>query len=164
MDQTGLLQEDSHVKTSVSLGKELVLPEAGPVFGLSIGDLLGIYDHDSQLWKTWELSLFGGLIPFSGRFPKSGIMQNGRIYGQVTWAHRTKGKGYGSWPTPRTQGMCGGTGNWNQLKKNCKDIEEARQMGAGNGGQLNPQWVEWLMGYPAGWTDLKDSETQLSLK
>ena len=22
-------------------------------------------------------------------------------------------------------------------------------------GQLNPQWVEWLMGYPEGWTDLK---------
>lgn len=22
------------------------------------------------------------------------------------------------------------------------------------GGQLNPQWVEWLMGYPEGWTDL----------
>lgn len=29
-------------------------------------------------------------------------------------------------------------------------------------GQLNPQWVEWLMGYPVGWTDLKVSETQLS--
>jgi len=24
------------------------------------------------------------------------------------------------------------------------------------GGSLNPQWVEWLMGYPIGWTDLKD--------
>ena len=23
-------------------------------------------------------------------------------------------------------------------------------------GSLNPQWVEWLMGYPIGWTDLKD--------
>lgn len=23
------------------------------------------------------------------------------------------------------------------------------------GGQLNPQWVEWLMGYPDGWTDLE---------
>ena len=23
-------------------------------------------------------------------------------------------------------------------------------------GQLNPTWVEWLMGYPTGWTDLKD--------
>lgn len=25
-----------------------------------------------------------------------------------------------------------------------------------NSGQLNPNWVEWLMGYPIGWTDLKD--------
>ena len=23
-------------------------------------------------------------------------------------------------------------------------------------GKLNPNWVEWLMGYPEGWTDLKD--------
>jgi len=27
------------------------------------------------------------------------------------------------------------------------------------GGALNPQWVEWLMGYPQGWTDLNHSET-----
>ena len=27
---------------------------------------------------------------------------------------------------------------------------------AGKGGTLNPQWVEWLMGFPIGWTDLKD--------
>mgnify|MGYP000853982035 CR=1 FL=1 len=26
-------------------------------------------------------------------------------------------------------------------------------------GSLNPNWVEWLMGYPVGWTDLEDSET-----
>ena len=26
---------------------------------------------------------------------------------------------------------------------------------AKTGGQLNPMWVEWLMGYPVGWTDLK---------
>lgn len=25
----------------------------------------------------------------------------------------------------------------------------------GAGGQLNPNWVEWLMGWPIGWTDLK---------
>jgi DNA (cytosine-5)-methyltransferase 1 len=24
-----------------------------------------------------------------------------------------------------------------------------------NGGQLNPTWVEWLMGFPLGWTDLE---------
>ena len=28
------------------------------------------------------------------------------------------------------------------------------------GGQLNPTWVEWLMGFPPGWTDLNVSETR----
>lgn len=27
-------------------------------------------------------------------------------------------------------------------------------------GPMNPTWVEWLMGFPAGWTDLNASETQ----
>jgi hypothetical protein len=27
------------------------------------------------------------------------------------------------------------------------------------GGTLNPTWVEWLMGWPLGWTDLKPLET-----
>ena len=30
---------------------------------------------------------------------------------------------------------------------------------AKNGGQLNPRWVEWLMGFPLGWTDLDASGT-----
>jgi hypothetical protein len=55
--------------------------------------------------------------------------------------------------------MCGGTGNWEQLKEKCKGIEEARAMGAGNGGKLNPDWVEALMGFPQGWTDIDRGET-----
>lgn len=31
-------------------------------------------------------------------------------------------------------------------------------------GSLNPQWVEWLMGLPTGWTDLNCSETAKSFK
>jgi hypothetical protein len=30
------------------------------------------------------------------------------------------------------------------------------------GGALNPTWVEWLMGFPLGWTDLGASETRSS--
>ena len=69
------------------------------------------------------------------------------------------------YPTPTTgAGLCGGTGNFQQLKK-LKDSgqiteEERRNMSQGNGGQLNPTWVEWLMGFPLGWTDLNASETQ----
>ena len=29
-----------------------------------------------------------------------------------------------------------------------------------NSGKLNPTWVEWLMGFPLGWTDLDASETR----
>jgi hypothetical protein len=32
------------------------------------------------------------------------------------------------------------------------------------GGTLNPTWVEWLMGYPEGYTDLKDWEILSSRK
>ena len=31
-------------------------------------------------------------------------------------------------------------------------------------GALNPPWVEWLMGFPLGWTDLEPSATQSSPK
>jgi hypothetical protein len=31
-------------------------------------------------------------------------------------------------------------------------------------GQLNPTWVEWLMGFPTGWTDLGPSEMPSSRK
>ena len=59
-----------------------------------------------------------------------------------------------TWPTATSKGITGGSGGWALLNKNTT-VEEARLMGAGTGGQLNPPWVEWLMGWPIGWTDLK---------
>lgn len=56
-------------------------------------------------------------------------------------------------------GLCGGTGSYQQLKALEADgtisQQERAAMAAGNGGQLNPTWVEWLMGFPLGWTDLQ---------
>lgn len=67
------------------------------------------------------------------------------------------------YPTPKTQSLCGGSGAKKKLEKmrNGQKITEGeyRSMSAGNGGQLNPMWVEWLMGFPIGWTDLSASET-----
>lgn len=67
-------------------------------------------------------------------------------------------------PTPTASiattgaGLCGGSGNYQQLKKleATGEIteEEHRNIALGNGGQLNPDWVEWLMGFPIGWTSL----------
>ena len=62
-------------------------------------------------------------------------------------------------PTPRTKGMCGGTGSYQKMKdleaKGIITPDERRQMTAGSGGQLNPTWVEWFMGWPLEWTALK---------
>ncbi len=62
------------------------------------------------------------------------------------------------YPTMSASGM-GNTGSRQMLDKKIADgsltEEEKRAMTAGNGGKLNPMWVEWLMGFPAGWTDLE---------
>ncbi len=63
------------------------------------------------------------------------------------------------YPTPKTGArLCGGSGNYQQLKEleasGQITEEECHSMLVDNGGQLNPMWVEWLMGFPVGWTDL----------
>lgn len=67
------------------------------------------------------------------------------------------------WPTPTHGKLAGGSGAFQKIADLCSDgkisDEERKAMQAGNGGKLNPMWVEWLMGFPLGWTDLKDSET-----
>jgi hypothetical protein len=71
-------------------------------------------------------------------------------------------------PTPTYGKLAGGSGARDKLKqmrdKGQISDDEFRGMTAGNGGRLNPQWVEWLMGFPQGWTDLEDLETPSSHK
>ena len=84
-----------------------------------------------------------GLATFVKKFPTpcrsdyKGAGKTGTFRDRLDYAAergRTKSNVY---PTPRTNG----------------------QIGAGNGGKLNPDWVEWLMGWPIGWTASKPLET-----
>ena len=50
------------------------------------------------------------------------------------------------WPTPTAN-------RWSGLQSHGKNLIL---------GKLNPQWVEWLMGYPLGWTDCEGSATPSS--
>lgn len=163
--------------------------EKGLVFGLSIGELLEIYDRDSQSWKMSGCLFTGDYAKSSGPLRKSGMMRNGKIYEQATWVPRTKGKESGLWPTPQVfDATCGdlkGKEYNGETRHAMKLIQAVKRLptphsnchtGAGKrgdggenlqtvvGGTLNPTWVDWLMGYPIGWTDLGDSETRLSLK
>lgn len=125
----------------------------------------------SKTWPSWGMTLDGCVYehPMSGHR----ITATDGSHWPTPTAHDAKDSGTApsegkrktpnlawqvkNWPTPRTKGMCGGSGAWALLKKNTT-IEEARLMGAGNGGKLNPMWVEWLMGWPIEYTDSKHSE------
>ena len=50
------------------------------------------------------------------------------------------------WPTPIAT-------DWKN--RGCKDYRKNRefQLQTAVGGQLNPDWVEWMMGFPLGWTE-----------
>ena len=69
------------------------------------------------------------------------------------------------WPTPLTVGIYGGSSSPKRLMKLQKagiiSPAEYMELSKRNGGQVNPVWVEWLMGFPIGWTDLNVSETPL---
>ena len=76
------------------------------------------------------------------------------------------------WPTPARRDYKGANGFETSKKK----MEEGLRAHMGQlpnavqhmeqapiGGSLNPTWVEWLMGWPLGWTDLKPLETDKCL-
>jgi hypothetical protein len=69
------------------------------------------------------------------------------------------------WPTPAARDYKGPC--WNTPARDCLDHAVERgetktrkyPTPSQDGGRLNPQFVEWLMGFPIGWTDCDASET-----
>ena len=66
------------------------------------------------------------------------------------------------WPTP-TRGDYRSP-NLNPAKNGQVEPASGHALPAAVGGLLNPTWVEWLMGFPAEWTALEDSEMPSSRK
>ena len=69
------------------------------------------------------------------------------------------------WPTPTARL---GENRGAQAKRfhnpeRSNDLDDA-VAASGSLGQLNPTWVEWLMGFPTGWTALEDWGTRSSRK
>ena len=67
-----------------------------------------------------------------------------------------------TWPTPCTRDYKGINASEGLTRKDGKSRMDQLPNAVAYGGtqtpqkgQLNPSWVEWLMGWPIGWTDLK---------
>src|SRR5579884_393658 len=62
------------------------------------------------------------------------------------------------YPTPIARDWRSGKSSEETMQKNSRPLREIAAQGQASG-QLNPEFVEWLMGFPIGWSDLEDSET-----
>lgn len=233
-----------HAKTLAQQGKAQGLSENEADYGKKWPASLAKYDRDTSSWRTAQYSLLGGLEPYSGTWPRWGMMQDGVLLELSTPALRTSEAESGllptplaslgtnggpnqrdssgrpglqmaamMWPTPKAtaagpdfakmkrsrtgvslqtavamfptptasntkavhmRGADKGkkrqarsylpTPTVNDLKNSTLPPSQAKhdnlpgyllRAGEKPGGQLNPTWVEWLMGWPIGWTDLK---------
>ena len=120
------------------------------------------WDRASCSWKTPQCSLLADLDEFSETWPRWGMMLGGECSAQTMPALHTSETGSGfarNWPTP-TCHMAKECDAPSEANRNEPTLtHQARGGDTTQPSRLNPEWVEWLMGFPLGWTDLKPLET-----
>lgn len=117
--------------------------------GQSRSESFAKWNQSTHSWKTPQPCLFEGLKGFSGTWPRWGLMLDGACYQQAPAALRMNATGSGYWlPTPTAH----------NAKEGNYPAERTRNtptLAAVLGGKINPEFQEWLMGWPIGHTDLK---------
>lgn len=124
---------------------------------------LAHYDRNTQSWRTsGDISLWGD-SPSLASLPKSGMTRNGVLYQQPDWVRPTDEKECSLWPTPTAHGENTATRNEAHSRRLANGMRYSSRLSQAVAltepqaiGYLNPMWVEWLMGFPIGWTDLED--------
>ena len=152
-----------HVRTLVPQEKAQELMENDQECGEKWLASFVKYDHDSSLWRTHQCSLLGDLDEFSETWPQWGLMRDGECWEQKTLEQAIRGTESGlsaKFPTPDTTMANRGTSpNWKPKRPSGAQaqysLNQALRDLTGLTGKPNPIFVEWLMGWPQGWTDLK---------
>jgi DNA (cytosine-5)-methyltransferase 1 len=115
--------------------------------------------HAVQMWPTPTASVDTSNI--NGKFNNLTLWDAVRMWPTPTAVTRPMEGNVRAYRAKIQAGkLAGGSGAFQQIQDKYENnkitLEEKKAMQAGNGGRLNPMWVEWLMGFPLGWTDLED--------
>jgi hypothetical protein len=155
------------------------VPATSATSGPSSSDSFASLNPDGSWRKTCQgysqVTLDGSLEEYSETWPQAGMTQSGRAYLLPPLERCTDETESGSWPTPTAR-------DWRS--EECSPEFDAERMAHTRGkslptivrqlptptanrwdglqshgvngvsGSLNPAWVEVLMGYPKGWTEL----------
>ena len=115
-------------------------------------------ENESSLWHTPNVPNGGRVNPVE--MSETGLMPDGQKR-QVGLEHQVKRVERGMWPTPTAK--LKDIDTMERARHSRDALRRMKQSGnpyqIQNRGMLNPTWVEWLMVFPIGWTDLEDSET-----
>lgn len=109
---------------------------------------LAKFDPHSCSWRTAQPSLFEGSEQFLETWPRSGLMLRGVCYPLPTLGLHTCANESGLWLGTPTKAM---SERSDEFRSGALAPAEFVRTLPG-GGQLNPEWVEWLMGFPLGWS------------
>lgn len=146
-------------RTSVLTAMEPASMENAPDYGLKWRESSVRYDLNSSAWKILHDSEEKVLPWSSVTLPKWGMAANGFVFQHPTAERPMKETGCGLWPTAKAsiRGDCP-----SERLRRTPDLPSAIKMrplpdgsAPPQDGQLNPDWVEWFMGWPIGWTELK---------
>lgn len=176
---------DSRVRTYQLPGMASALMAPALAYGAKWHESSARYDLPTSSWKTHQGLWTEDLHWSSVILPRWGMTRSGVLFRHPTAERPISASGSGLWPTPTVHGNhnqpgSSKTAGWG-LSSAVKlwqtpvaDDAVSRPAGKWNSrgepklsaqvrpsplnGQLNPDWVEWLMGWPAGWTDLKPLE------
>ena len=139
------------------------LMENGQECGERWQGLLARLDQNTLLWKIPQCSLLEDLEQSLKTWPNWGSMRNGVCWEQTMLGQTIKENEFGLWPTPVTSDYAARrpSKGWRGTS-DLPSVAWTRTGGKENPNKpplkLNAPWVEWLMGWPLGWTDLKPLE------
>lgn len=163
------------VAASLDLAKISALPEMALGWpervadcGLSISESFASYDPDTSSWRTSQHSLFGGLTPYLEAWPESGMTRNGVAY-QLENLEQIILDGESSLLPTQTAREGRDWSRVEVLASLDRGDGVAKRICALRIGELDPSlivgehpcYAEERMGFPIGFTDLKQSATLL---
>jgi hypothetical protein len=160
-----LLQEAFPARISALLVRGLASPGHDPASGVSSTASFANFDPATCSWRTSQLSFIEDLGEFLETWPQAGMTQSGQCYQRAPWVRHIHESGCSLWPTVlASEGTGGGS------KRMAEQALRGQKRASGHktelrirdliqylhGGPMNLAWAEWLMGFPPGWTDLKE--------
>ena len=147
----GFLAKTLAQQEQTAATKERDLTEASQDCGASLPESLAKLNQSGSWLKTPITCEPRVLDEFSKIWPASGMMLRGECYPLKTVEPITNENECGLLPTPTSH-------NAKEGGYPAEGTRNTPTLGWVLGGKINPQFTEWMMGWPIGWTDLKPLE------